>query len=169
MMAADSFTEKTAFKKVLLYNLALANMELQEFDMALKHLNEALRLDEEYLKALEKRADLHLKLKEFENCVIDLEEINRLSPSDEIKKRIHETNEAFLSIDTKELPSAYQILELESDRCKLTKKVIEKTYRKLTKICHSDKYYNATSLEKKKLDRKMRSVVKARDDLLRLL
>lgn len=167
MMAVSIFPGKTAFKKILLYNLASANIELHEYGSAMENLNEALRLDEEYIKALEKRANLHLKLREFENCITDLEEIMRLSPSDIVQTKIEKTKEAFLTIDSSELPTAHQILELESDKTRLTKKIVEKAYRKLTKMCHSDKYHNATKLEKKKLDRKMRNVVKARDDLIR--
>lgn len=169
MTAVSIFPGKTENKKVLLYNLASANIELQEFQYALDHLNDALRLDEKYLKALEKRAEVHFQLKEFEDSIVDLKEIMSLVPSEIVRIKIEKTKDALSKIEKDERPTSYQILGISNDKSNLTRKSIDSAFRKMTKLCHSDKFHSATKLEKKKWDRKMCNITKARDDLIKLL
>lgn len=114
-----------------------------------------MRLDEKHVKSLTKRAESHFKLKEFEDCLIDFEEIMKLEPSENVKKLMAE---ATLFIANKPKTNKYELLGIKMDA---TEAEIKKAYHKLSLNLHPDKNPHAAPLEAKKLDRKFREVSNA--------
>lgn len=92
--ARESYTAASAIDKTnrsinltLLYNRSSANFKLERFKETVEDCTEVLKLNETHVKALARRAQSHYRLKEFEDCIIDSEEAQRLEPSEEMKKR----------------------------------------------------------------------------------
>lgn len=113
---------------------------------------EALRIKESHLKSLIFRAECHFKLNEFEDCIVDLEEVMRLDPSEKVRNQI---SNAKKSLKVSKRWNAYTILGISSEP---TESQIKKAFHKLSLLFHSDKNPKATAVEKKKLERKFQEI-----------
>lgn len=142
-------------QRAMLFNLGSANFKLSRFTAAKDNFTEALRLDESHVKSLIRRAECHFKLKEFEDCIVDCEEVLRLKPSEVVQKLM---NDAKFSVSVSKGCNAYTILDVKS---KASKAEIKKAFHKLSLMYHSDKNPKATAVEKKKLERKFLEAQKA--------
>jgi DnaJ family protein C protein 7 len=68
------------YNQTILYNRACAYAKQNMTEESLKDLDAALVLNDEYVKALLKRSELHLLSKNFDSAVRDLERIKQLEP-----------------------------------------------------------------------------------------
>jgi tetratricopeptide (TPR) repeat protein len=68
------------YNSTVLFNKASAFMKQGMYSEALKDLNQALEINDEYVKALVKRSELHLAMKNFEEAVRDLERVKTVDP-----------------------------------------------------------------------------------------
>lgn len=72
----------------LYYNRALVNTKLGNIREAIKDCNDALKINEQYVKALLKRAKCHYDLESFEDSVKDYEAALKLEKTMEIKNAL---------------------------------------------------------------------------------
>lgn len=162
--ARDIFTEALTvdssnknFSFLMLYNLGMANMKLIRFNEAFDNYNEALRIKENDASCLVKRADIHFKLKEFEDCIIDCEESLKLQASESAKKLLAMAKSQLTTVTKK---SSHEILGVARGASKSEAK---KAFYKLSLLYHVDKHPLAASVEKLKLNRKFREMKAAYD------
>ena len=68
------------YNSAILFNRASAHIKLGQLKLALADLSHAIDLNEDYVKAILKRAELHLKLEQYEEAVRDLERVKTIDP-----------------------------------------------------------------------------------------
>ena len=69
-----------AYNQGILFNRASAYLKLNQKDMALKDLNTAIDLNEDYVKAIMKRSELYLQMENYDEAVRDLEKVKAIDP-----------------------------------------------------------------------------------------
>jgi len=69
-----------AYNQGILFNRASAYLKLGQRDLALKDLNNAIELNEDYVKAIIKRSELYLQMENYDEAVRDLERIKAIDP-----------------------------------------------------------------------------------------
>jgi len=69
-----------AYNSAILYNRAVAYVKLGQSAKALEDLNQALVINEDYVKALMKRSEIHLQMQNYEDAVHDLEKVKGIDP-----------------------------------------------------------------------------------------
>lgn len=142
---------------LMLYNRGITNYYLERFKDAFNDFTEVLRIEEAHVKSLNRRALAHFKLKEFEDCIIDCEESLKLKVSCTIQKLM---DCARRSITAK---NHYDVLCVTS---KSTSGEIKKQFHKMSLLYHTDKHPLATTIEKKKLQRKFVEITTAYNFLM---
>ncbi len=85
--AIEKFTEcldldksNNSYNQGILFNRASAHLKLHQREAALKDLNAAIDLNDEYTKAIVKRSELYLLMENYEEAVRDLERVKTLDP-----------------------------------------------------------------------------------------
>lgn len=115
----------------------------------------ALALDENYLKALLRRAKCYMDLGEYEDAVRDYERICKLDKNRENKRLLQEAKVALKRSKRKDY---YKILGVERNA---TENEIKKAYRKRALVHHPDRHANATDAEKKEQEKKFKELGEA--------
>lgn len=116
-----------------------------------------LKIGTTHVKALAKRAHSHFKLLEYEDCLIDCEEVLKLQVSDDINKLMED---AKFQIKITKTKSRFDILGVTNSA---TGDEIKKAFRKFSLLYHSDKNPDATAIDKRKLERKFQQIKDAYD------
>lgn len=112
-------------------------MRQLKYTEALADLNRAVDLNEEYVKAIVKRSELHMVLKQWEEAVRDLEKVKQLEPGTPgLKQRLQE---AKLELKKSKRKDYYKILELPN-REHSSEDEIKKAYKKQALKWHPDKH-----------------------------
>ena len=85
--AIEKFTEcleldkhNSSYNQTILFNRACAHLKLGQKDAALRDLNTAIDLNDEYVKAIMKRSELYLQLEKYDEAVRDLEKVKSIDP-----------------------------------------------------------------------------------------
>ena len=85
--AIEKFTEcleldkaNNSYNQGILFNRACAHLKLHEREPALKDLNAAIDLNDEYAKAIAKRAELYMQMENYEEAVRDYERVKTIDP-----------------------------------------------------------------------------------------
>lgn len=140
------------FNYQMLHRRGLANLAFNRLVDACNDFTCALRLNETSTECLMRRANVHFKLNEFENCIIDLEELLK-HDNDHIEAKKLINNAKKMSISSRR--NWHDILgvsELSS------KREVRKAFHKLSLLYHPDKNSHVTAVEKRKLERKLREI-----------
>lgn len=152
-LAIDPLNKDTNSK--LYYNRALVNTKLGNLRDAVTDCNEALKINEKYLKAILKRAKLHYDLEKYDDCVRDYETALKMEKSVEIKNLL---KDAKLQLKRSKRKDYYKILGVGKDA---SEDEIKKAYRKRALVHHPDRHSNATEEEKKEQEIKFKEVGEA--------
>lgn len=131
---------------------------MNDFEEANNDFTETLRIDENHVKALAKRASCHFKLSEFEDCMTDCEEVLKLSAMEFTTRNL--LAEAKMHLKVKRVKNRYEILGVSQSSDMET---IKKAFHTLSLRYHSDKCPTANAIDKKKLDRKFKEIRDAYD------
>lgn len=119
---------------------------------------EAIKADNRNVEAMKKRAEIHFKRGEFEDCEIECEEILQYCQDETTEELKNEAKKKILSGR-----SWWKILNVTVTAPSM---LVKKPYRELAKNFSTNKAKNAKLLavDKKKLDRKMAQVNGAKSD-----
>jgi len=123
------------FNSAILFNRASAFMQLGQQKEALKDLDKAIELNDEYTKAYLKRADINLRLQNYEEAVRDYERVKQLDPS--TAGIAHKIKEAKLELKKSKRKDYYKILEVNKEA---NEEELKKAYKKGALKWHPDKH-----------------------------
>ncbi|KAG7207919.1 hypothetical protein KM043_009509 [Ampulex compressa] len=137
------------------FNKALVAAKLRRFNESVSECTEALKLDENYLKALQQRASSYMELKQYEDAVHDLEKVCKLEKNRNNTRLLLEAKSALEKSKRKDY---YKILGIDKSA---TIDDIKKAYRKRAMVHHPDRHANATEGEKKEQEKKFKEVGEA--------
>ena len=149
----DPYNRKTNAK--LCFNRATVNSKLCKLNDAISDCTAALHLDENYLKALLRRARCYSDVGEHEEAVRDYEKICKLDKSRENKRLLQE---AKLALKRSKRKDYYKILGVTRNA---TDDEIKKAYRKRALVHHPDRHANASDNEKKEQEKKFKELGEA--------
>ncbi|KAL4447161.1 hypothetical protein ABPG74_014013 [Tetrahymena malaccensis] len=118
---------------VILSNRALAYVKKKEYKKALEDVNKSIELDESYFRAYLRRADIKMKMGDFDSAIFDYQKVKELDASQNVDQLI---KEAKIQAKQAKKKDYYKILGVERDA---SDKEITKAYRKLALKWHPDK------------------------------
>jgi len=136
-------------------NRATVSYKLGRLNEAVTDCTAAVKLDENYLKALLRRAKCFMDLEQYEEAVQDYEKVSKLDKSRENRRLL---TEAKLALKKSKRKDYYKILGIERNA---STDDIKKAYRKRALVHHPDRHANASDLEKKEQEKKFKEVGEA--------
>ncbi|XP_059059239.1 dnaJ homolog subfamily C member 7 [Achroia grisella] len=139
----------------LYFNKATVCAKLNQTIEAAKACTAALELDENYVKALLRRAKCHTELGNYQDAVKDYERLYKIDKSKENKQMLHE---AKIALKRSERKDYYKILGVAK-----TASVddIKKAYRKRALVHHPDRHAGAPDTERREQERRFKEVGEA--------
>jgi DnaJ family protein C protein 7 len=144
------------FNSTILSNRALCHQKLGKSIEALADVNKAIVMNENYVKAHQRRGNINIDLKNFEEARYDFERVKTLDPSNpEVKKKLEECKRKEKEAKKKDY---YKILELPNSA---SPEEIKKSYRKLAPKYHPDKNSAGTEEEMKQAEKMFKDVNEA--------
>lgn len=152
-LAVDPLNKKTNAK--LYFNRATVLSRLNKVSEAASDCTSALALDENYMKALLRRAKCYMDLGKYEDAVRDYERICKIDKSRENKRLLQE---AKLALKRSKRKDYYKILGVDRNA---SEDDIKKAYRKRALVHHPDRHANATDAEKKEQEKKFKELGEA--------
>lgn len=152
-LAVDPLNKKTNAK--LYFNRATVLSRLNKISEAASDCTSALALDENYMKALLRRAKCYTDLGEYEDAVRDYERVCKIDKSRENKRLLQE---AKLALKRSKRKDYYKILGVDRNA---SEDDIKKAYRKRALVHHPDRHANATDAEKKEQEKKFKELGEA--------
>ncbi|KAL0102585.1 hypothetical protein PUN28_018113 [Cardiocondyla obscurior] len=138
------------------FNKATAAAKLGKLTESVAECTEALKLNDNYLKALLKRANIYMELEEFEEAVRDLEKACKMDKTNRETKRL--LGKAKLLLRKSKRKDYYKILGIDKNA---STEDIKKAYRKRALDHHPDRHANASEGEKKEQEKKFKEVGEA--------
>ncbi|XP_063376111.1 dnaJ homolog subfamily C member 7 [Cydia fagiglandana] len=139
----------------LYFNKATVCAKLNQIKEAAEACTAALELDENYVKALLRRAKCYTELGEFEEAVKDYERLYKIDKSKENKMLLQE---AKLALKKSKRKDYYKILGVE--KC-ASEDDIKKAYRKRALVHHPDRHAGAPEGERREQERRFKEVGEA--------
>jgi DnaJ family protein C protein 7 len=139
----------------LFFNRATVSSKLGHLNEAVADCSSALELDENYLKALLRRAKCYMELSNFDEAVRDYEKASKMDKSRETKRLLQE---AKLALKKSKRKDYYKILGVDKNA---STDEIKKAYRKRALAHHPDRHANASDGEKREQEKKFKEVGEA--------
>lgn len=136
-------------------NRALVLVKMGKQQEALNDCNQAIALDDLYIKAYLRRAKCCMDLEKFEEAVRDYEKINKLEKNRDYKRLLQE---AKLALKKSLRKDYYKILGVDRNA---NEDEIKKAYRKRALVHHPDRHSSATEEEKKEQEKKFKELGEA--------
>jgi len=150
------------YKAKVYFNRACCNANLRQHAAVVKDCTNAIALDDEYVKAILRRAGSYLLMGEEADCqnamndyqtVMDLaEKRGDTAQTSEMKKKIQE---AQVQLKRSKQVDFYKVLGVARDA---TESEIKKSYRKSALKWHPDRHANSSDEEKKKAEKIFRDI-----------
>jgi len=153
-----------ALNAKLYFNRALARSKIKELDidkseqrdrLVKNDCNQAISLDEKYIKAYRRRALVSQNLGEHDEAVRDFEMIFKLEQTRENKMAINDAKKKQKLAERKDY---YKILKISKDA---DEKDIKKAYKKMAMVHHPDRHANSSEEEKLKHEKSFKDVNEA--------
>merc|ERR1712001_526304 len=124
--------------------------------MGISNCNDALKLDEKYLKAYLRRGRSYMELEKYEEAVRDFEQINKMEQGNQEYRRL--LSNAKLELKKSKRKDYYKILGVDKSA---NDEEIKKAYRKRALAHHPDRHSGASEDEKKEHEKKFKEVGEA--------
>jgi DnaJ family protein C protein 7 len=137
------------------FNKATVAAKLKKLTESVTECNEALKLDNNYLKAILRRAACYMELQEYEEAVRDYEKACKIDKSRDNKRLLLEAKMALKKSKRKDY---YKILGIDKNA---TLDDIKKAYKKRAMAHHPDRHADASENEKKEQERKFKEIGEA--------
>ncbi|XP_001602403.1 dnaJ homolog subfamily C member 7 isoform X1 [Nasonia vitripennis] len=147
--------QNTKANAKLHFNKATVAAKLKKLKESVSECNEALKLDDNYLKAILRRAACYMELQDYEEAVRDYERACKMDKSRDNKRLLLEAKMALKKSKRKDY---YKILGIDKNA---STEDIKKAYRKRAMVHHPDRHANATDGEKKEQEKKFKEVGEA--------
>lgn len=144
----------------VLYQRGLAYFEFEGYEKAYNDFTNFLKINPNHVDALLKRARTHFALREFDECIIDCEELSKLQPSQEQRNLIKLASRRLKNMKALDDTAILKV------RKNPTSEEISKAFQKATKQHKIEMASNSTTVDKKKIDLKFDKVKKAYKNLL---
>jgi DnaJ family protein C protein 7 len=139
----------------LYFNRALASNKMGKTDEAIEDCTNAIKLDENYLKAYLRRAQCYMSSENYEEAVKDYERVFKVDKSKENKQMLHE---AKLALKRSKRKDYYKILGIDKSA---NTDDIKKAYRKRALVHHPDRHASANEEIKREQEKKFKEVGEA--------
>merc|ERR1719210_1075692 len=140
----------------LYFNRATVAAKLKKFAESVNDCDEALKLDEGYLKAFVRRGRSYMEMEKYEEAVRDFEQINKMERGNHEYRSLLST--AKLELKKSKRKDYYKILGIDRNA---NDEEIKKAYRKRALVHHPDRHSGASEEEKKEHERKFKEVGEA--------
>lgn len=144
------------FNRRIYFARATAQFQLQHLEDALDDYTRCLRIDERFVEALNGRARVHLVQKQFEDCILDCEESLEIEESPEVEKLLKDAK--FFLCKKRKKETVYDVLNIPK---KSSLKDARKAFRLLSVDYNSSRRPDATAVENRKIEYKLRRVLDA--------
>lgn len=151
-----------SFNYSILYRRGVVNLAYNRLVEACNDFTSAMRLNETSVECLMKRAEGHFKLNEFENCITDLDELLMHDKNHSEAKRLINNAKKMSIVSRHNWFDTLGVSKFSS------KAEVRKAFHKLSLLYHPDKHPQATAVEKRKLERKLREINEAYEKAKRL-
>lgn len=138
------------------FNKATVAAKLGRLNESIAECTHALILNENYLKALIKRATIYMEVEEYEEAVRDLEQACKMDKNNRETKRL--LAKAKLLLRKSKRKDYYKILGIDKNA---STEDIKKAYRKRALDHHPDRHANASEGEKREQEKKFKEVGEA--------
>lgn len=128
------------------------NYNLQSYDAAFENFTNVLKSDGTNIAAMEKRAHIHFKRAEFDECIVECKEVLSTQDSADMKNLLGLANDEVLKVT--EWFDVLQVLPAA------TKADVEKSFRSLAKKFSPNSKQNAKlmKIDKRKVEVKMSKI-----------
>jgi len=140
----------------LYFNRATVDAKLRNYQDSVADCNEAIKLDEKYLKAFLRRGRSYMELEQYDEAVHDFEHVNKLERGNPEYRAC--LSNAKLELKKSKRKDYYKILGVEKNA---NDDEIKKAYRKRALVHHPDRHAGASDDEKKEHERKFKEVGEA--------
>merc|ERR1719410_1593296 len=140
----------------LYFNRATVAAKLKKFAESVSDCDEALKLDEGYLKALVRRGRSYMELEKYDEAVRDFEQINKMERGNQEYRQL--LSNAKLELKKSKRKDYYKILGVDRSA---NDEEIKKAYRKRALVHHPDRHSGASEEEKKEHERKFKEIGEA--------
>ena len=119
-------------------------------------LDKAIELNDDYVKALLKRSEVHLQLQNYEDAVRDLERVKTLDPqTPQLRQKLQD---AKLELKKSKRKDYYKIMEVSKDA---SEDEIKKAYKRQALKWHPDKHSNGDEEQKANADKMFKDIGEA--------
>merc|ERR1712018_759482 len=129
---------------------------LRKFEESISNCNEALKLDEKYLKAYLRRGRSYMDLEKYEEAVRDFEQINKMEQGNQEYRRL--LSNAKLELKKSKRKDYYKILGVDKSA---NEEEIKKGYKKRALVHHPDRHSGASDDEKKEHEKRFKELGEA--------
>ena len=150
------------FKAKVLFNRACCNANLRNHAEVVKDCTQAIRIDDEYVKAILRRASSYLVMGEEPDCqnaINDYQTVMGLAEKrgdgDKMREMKGKLREAQIQLKRSKQKDFYKILGVKRDA---TEAEIKKSYRKAALKWHPDRHANSSEEDKTKAETSFRDI-----------
>merc|ERR1712018_566975 len=140
----------------LYFNRATVAAKLKKFQDSIADCDEAVQLDDKYLKAFVRRGKSYLELEKYEEAVRDFEQVNKMERGNHEYRQL--LSNAKLELKKSKRKDYYKILGVDRSA---NEEEIKKAYRKRALVHHPDRHSGASEEERKEHERKFKEVGEA--------
>ncbi|XP_019618060.1 PREDICTED: dentin sialophosphoprotein-like isoform X2 [Branchiostoma belcheri] len=136
-------------------NRATVGAKVNKLDQAIQDCTEAIKLDDNYLKAYLRRAKCYMDTEQYEEAVRDYEKVFNMERTREHKQLL---SNAKLELKKSKRKDYYKILGVRKDA---SDDEIKKAYKKKALETHPDRHSSATPEEKAEQEKKFKEIGEA--------
>jgi len=140
----------------LYFNRATVAAKQKKFDESVADCDQAIKLDDKYLKAFLRRGRSYMELEKYEDAVRDFEQINKMERGNQEYRQL--LSNAKLELKKSKRKDYYKLLGVDRSA---NDEEIKKAYRKRALVHHPDRHSGASEEERKEHEKKFKEVGEA--------